>query len=112
MAQKTRKLAAVTRIDYNGKAFYEGSPDGATFDCDIKEAARLVGLGVAREVTVAIAAAGPSAEELAEQAKKELLEKIAAAATPDDLRSLMPEETPEEDIVAAFAARMKELQPE
>jgi len=117
MAKKLVRLTATGRIDYNGEVYLPGT-DKNTFDCDAAEAKRLIGLGVAAAGDAAPAPAAristPSAAELALQAHVDLLAKVAAAATREELEALLPEEEPADEvqsaeILAAFTARHAEL---
>jgi len=105
MAKKTIEITAITAIGYNGGDYNPG----VTFACDHKEAQRLIDMGVAALAVAPIApAATPSAPVQTDNSA--LLELIAAAETPEELAALMPEEQPADEVVAAFDARMQELQ--
>jgi hypothetical protein len=93
-------------IDYKGETHVVGGP---AFECEAKEAKRLIELGVAEipdtaEKTTAATGAGMPTE-----ATFELLAAIEAATTIDELTALMPEEQPVQEIITAFEAKMAEL---
>lgn len=86
---------------------------GDVFECEATEAARLIDLGVAIKSTGKPKPAQqtePTPEQLAEKARTELLAAIAAAATPEDLTALMPEDEPDDELAEAFQIRMMELE--
>lgn len=115
---KLIKLVAVLGCIHIGTE--EHIPGGPAFDCDQKEAKRLIELGVAA-IPSEKNPAGPTPEQLAADeetkrladlaaAKTELLAAIEAAETADDLLKIMPDNEPDEEISAAFVAKMTELE--
>lgn len=115
---KTMKIVAILGCIHIGES--EHIPGGPAFDCDQKEAKRLIDLGVAA-VPSEKNPAGPTPEQLAadEEAKRldvlaaqkeELLAAIAAAETTEALMEIMPKDQPDDEIAAAFVARMTELE--
>jgi hypothetical protein len=90
-------------IHYKGAEHVAG---GDPFECEAKEAARLIEMGVAAEPTF------ESADNSASQSSEnvELLAVIAAAETAEALTAIMPKDQPDDEIAAAFVARMTELE--
>jgi len=78
---------------------------GKQFDCDPKEAKRLVDMKVAFYPV-----ATDSKPVVTQVDNSALLDAIAAANSPEALAALMPETEPEDEIKAAFEARMAELE--
>ncbi len=115
---KTIKIIAVLGCIHLGEESH--IPGGPAFDCEQKEARRLIDLGVAALPTKETASVPTTAQlaadeaarlaESAATAKAELLAAIAAAGTTEELLALMPEEEPEDDIAEAFALRHAELE--
>lgn len=112
---KTVSIIAVLGCIHTGEEVH--IPGGPAFDCDQKEAKRLIGLGVAALATEADQAppAGNSqtaADEAAAVTKAALLAAISAAITTEELLALLPEEEPEADIAEAFTLRHAQLEPD
>jgi len=86
---------------------------GETLTVDVAEAKRLVDQGHAAYVDTKKAAeearAAAKAAEEAAAAKAELLAKISATTTREELEALLPAEEPEQEIMDAFETRMLEL---
>lgn len=109
MAKIVSIITILGCIHYAGKEHAAGDP---AFDCDAKEAKRLIGLGVAAvpgEVTAAVVLPDQTAAEAA-QIKADLLAAIAGAETTDALIAIMPDNQPDQDVSDAFVARMTELE--
>ena len=85
-------------IDYKGQTHVVG---GAAFECDAKEAKRLIDLGVAE-------VAEPEEKPVSGDSSvtNELLSAIESATTVEELAALMPAEEPSAEIIAAFDAKM------
>lgn len=92
-------------IPFKGKDHLPGD----VLSIDSKEAKRLIDQGLAAPADKKPAAAAAPANNPA-TVKDELLAKIAAAATVEELAVLMPTEEPDEEIMAAFQARMDILE--
>lgn len=109
MAKIVSIITILGCIHYAGKEHAAGSP---AFDCDAKEAKRLIDLKVAAipgEAAAAVVSPDQAAAEAA-QVKADLLAAIAAAETTDALAALMPDNQPDQEIADAFVARMTELE--
>ena len=123
MAKKTVLLRALARIDYNGGTYIPGTEED-TFECDPAEAKRLKELQVAVTVTAeplpetkpgAAELEAQKQAELEAQANADLLARIAAATTREDLEALIPAEEPSDpdfaiELRAAFTARVAEFE--
>jgi len=94
------KLIALGRIEADGEIYNPGDP----FECEETEARRLIGLEAAR-----LPIPQQLAELAPEQPDDDLLSKIAAAATYEEVLALMPEEEPPAEIAAAFEEKLAEL---
>jgi hypothetical protein len=93
-------LIAVGRIEADGKIYNPGDP----LECEEREALRLIGLDAARPTEPEqLTEPGP------EQSHEDLLARIKAASTYEEVLALMPEEEPPVDIADAFEARLEEL---
>lgn len=94
------KLIAVGRIEADGKIYNPGD----SLECEEREAMRLIGLDAARpEEPEQPSEPGP------EQSQEDLLARIKAASTYEEVLALMPEEEPPAEIADAFEARLEEL---
>lgn len=97
---KTEKIQVVSGcIHYGPRAYLPGE----TFDCEAKEAKRLIAAGIAGVPT----AAESKTDEQHNNA--DLLAAIAAAETTADLLAIIPADEPAAEIAAAFEAKMAEL---
>lgn len=94
------KLIAVGRIEADGKIYHPGDP----LECEQREALRLIGLDAAR-----LKEPEQHADPEPEQSQKDLLARIKAASTYEEVLALMPEEEPPGEIADAFEARLEEL---
>lgn len=95
-----KKLIAVGRIEADGRIYNPGDP----LECEESEALRLIGLDAARP---------PEPEQTTdpgpEHSQEDLLARIMAASTYEEVLALMPEEEPPAEIADAFEARLEEL---
>ena len=100
------KIIADTVI--NGEPVFAGSPDNPVIvSVSAADAATLIAYSKAERYVDPPAEASPEIMAAAlEQAKVELLDKIAAAATVEDLDALLSED---EAVVAAYEMRLVEL---
>jgi hypothetical protein len=96
---KTIKIQAVNRIEGGGKVYNPGD----RFECEKTEALRLINLGAAKlpDPEIPVEAKGGRADDL--------LSKIAAAKTYEEVLSLMPDQEPEPEVAEAFEAKLAEL---
>lgn len=104
MAKKTIGIQAIGSIGHNGTDYMPGQ----CFACDPKEADRLVTMGAACYPAPPAPVAEPPAPPVV--SNSELLAAIEAAETVEALAALMPAEKPADEVVAAFDARMLELE--
>jgi hypothetical protein len=108
MAKETTITPVGCCIPFKGKDHLPGD----VLSIDSKEAKRLIEQGLAEPANKK--AAQPAAPDKpvidAAAVKAELLAKIEAAATVEELTSLMPAEEPDEEVTAAFQARMDVLE--
>lgn len=104
MEKKSIEIQAINGIGYNGSDYQPGQ----CFDCETKEAERLVKMGVACYPVPPAPVAEPVAPPVVDNS--ELLVAIAAAETVEALAALMPAEKPADEVIAAFDARMLELE--
>lgn len=108
MAKETTITPVGCCIPFKGKDHLPGD----VLSIDAKEAKRLIDQGLAapadKKAAPPAAPAKPAIDAAA--VKAELLAKIAAAATTEELTALMPAEEPDEEVKAAFQARMDILE--
>ncbi len=104
---KTALIVAVLGCIHIGDK--EHVPGGKPFECEAKEAKRLIKLGVAALATEKDQTQSDD-DSTDDNAKADLLAAIAAAETVDALQALMPEAQPDDEIAAAFVAKMTELE--
>jgi hypothetical protein len=99
---KTTQITVLTGCIHYGPEQYTA---GHTFECDVKEAKRLIAAGIAENT-----AAPAEPQPIAALPVSDLLAAISAVATQEELLALLPENEPPAEIAAAFATRMAELE--
>ena len=97
MSKKTQIEVAVGVVHHGGTEYCPGE----RIECSEAEAQWLVSIGVARI---------PEAPVVVVDERQVLLAAIAGADNPVQLAALMPEEEPDDEIKAAFEAKMAELE--
>lgn len=97
MSKKTQIEVAVGVVHHGGTEYCPGE----RIECSEAEAQWLVSIGVARI---------PGAPVVVVDERQVLLAAIAGADNPVQLAALMPEEEPDDEIKAAFEAKMAELE--
>ncbi len=95
-----KKLIAVGRIEADGRIYNPGDQ----LEREESEALRLIGLDAARPPEP-----GQTTHPGPEHSQEDLLARIKAASTYEEVLALMPEEEPPAEIAGAFEARLEEL---